>query len=136
MFNTIIVYKLHGLSSSNLEQRFSNIFAVGTTFISQNSSADHLTLLPFERKFIIFLAYCYMFGIRKRHYYGNAEERCLGSNNSSVVILTGVSTVITKGPLSNNSRIYIRGYTLAKSVLGRSPLKTVEIQPRPETVEL
>jgi hypothetical protein len=40
-----------------LGQRFSNFFEVGTTFLSQNSSADHLTLVPFESKFIIFLAY-------------------------------------------------------------------------------
>jgi hypothetical protein len=38
-----------------------------------------------------------------------AEDRCLGSNNSSVVILTEVSTVITKGSLSGNDRIYKRG---------------------------
>jgi hypothetical protein len=36
---------------------FLKLFEVGTTFISQNSSADHLTLVPFESKFIIFLAY-------------------------------------------------------------------------------
>jgi hypothetical protein len=40
-----------------VEQRFSNFFEVGTTFISQNSSVDHFTLVPFESKFIIFLAY-------------------------------------------------------------------------------
>jgi hypothetical protein len=51
---------------------------------------------------------CYMFGIQKRHFYGNAEDRCLGSNNSSVVILTAVSTVITKGSLSSNGRRYMR----------------------------
>jgi hypothetical protein len=50
-----------------------------------------------------------MFGIKKRHFCGNAEDRCLGSNNSSVVILTGVSTVITKGSLHGNGRIYKRG---------------------------
>jgi hypothetical protein len=32
--------------SGVLEQRFSNFSEVGTTFISQNSSADHLTLVP------------------------------------------------------------------------------------------
>jgi hypothetical protein len=48
-------------------------------------------------------------GIQKRRFYGNAEDRCLGSNNSSVVILTGVSTVITKGSLRGNDRIYQRG---------------------------
>jgi hypothetical protein len=37
-----------------LEQRFSNFFEVGTTFVSQNSSADHRTLVPFESKFVIF----------------------------------------------------------------------------------
>jgi hypothetical protein len=37
-----------------LVQRFSNFFEVGTTFISQNSSADLLTIVPFESKFIIF----------------------------------------------------------------------------------
>jgi hypothetical protein len=41
--------------------------------------------------------------------HGNAEDRCLGSNNSSVVILTGVSTVTTKGSLRGNYRIYKRG---------------------------
>jgi hypothetical protein len=41
----------------HLWQRFSNFFEVGTTFISQNSSADRLTLVPFESKCIIFLAY-------------------------------------------------------------------------------
>jgi hypothetical protein len=41
-----------------------------------------------------------------RHFCGNAEDRCLGSNNSSIVILTGVSTVITKGSLLGNDRIY------------------------------
>jgi hypothetical protein len=40
-----------------LDQRFLNFFEVGTTFMSQNSSADHLTLVPFESKYIIFLAY-------------------------------------------------------------------------------
>ena len=39
-----------------LKQRFSNSFEVGTTFSSQNSSADHLTLVPFESKFIHFVA--------------------------------------------------------------------------------
>jgi hypothetical protein len=43
-------------SCITISQRFSNVFEVGTTFISQNSSADHLTLVPFEIKFIIFLA--------------------------------------------------------------------------------
>jgi hypothetical protein len=37
-----------------LDQRFSNFFEVGTTFISQNISVDRLTLVPFESKFIIF----------------------------------------------------------------------------------
>jgi hypothetical protein len=50
-----------------------------------------------------------MFGIWKRHFYGNAEDRWLGSNNSFVVILTGVSTVITKSSLRGNGRIYRRG---------------------------
>jgi hypothetical protein len=57
-----------------------------------------------------------MFGTKKRHFYGNAEDRCLGSNNSSVVILTGVSTALKKGSLSSNGSRYIRGYTLAKPV--------------------
>jgi hypothetical protein len=48
-------------------------------------------------------------GIKKRHFYGNAEDCCLGSNNCSVVILTGVSTVITKGSLCGNDHIYKRG---------------------------
>jgi hypothetical protein len=33
---------------------FLKFFEVGTTFISQNSSADNLALVPFESKFIIF----------------------------------------------------------------------------------
>jgi hypothetical protein len=45
-------------------------------------------------------------GIWKRRFYGNAGDHCLGSDNSSVVILTGVSTVITKGPLNSNGRGY------------------------------
>jgi hypothetical protein len=46
-----------------LEQRSSNFFEVGTTFISQNSSADHLTLVHFESKFIIFFS---IFNTNKR----------------------------------------------------------------------
>ena len=46
----------HYLSNA-LVQHFSNFFEVGTTFLSRNSSADHLTLVPFESKFIIFVAY-------------------------------------------------------------------------------
>jgi hypothetical protein len=37
------------------------------------------------------------------------RNRCLGSNNSSVVILTGGSTVITKGSFRGNDCIYMRG---------------------------
>ena len=37
-------------------QRFSNFFEVGTSFLSQNTSADHLTLVLFDSKFIIFVA--------------------------------------------------------------------------------
>jgi hypothetical protein len=33
---------------------------------------------------------------------------CIGSNNSYIVILTGVSTVTTKGSLSSIGRRYIR----------------------------
>jgi hypothetical protein len=44
-------------TSDPLGQRFSNFFEVGTTFISQNNSADHLTLVPFKSKFLIILAY-------------------------------------------------------------------------------
>ena len=32
-------------------------FEVGTTFLSQNSSTEHLTLVPYESKFINFVAY-------------------------------------------------------------------------------
>jgi hypothetical protein len=56
--------------------------------------------------------YCYKFGIQKRHFYGNAEDRSLGSNNSSVVILTGVFTVITKSSLRSNGRKYMRSLAL------------------------
>ena len=34
-----------------------SVSEVGTTFLSQNSSADHLTLIPFESKFFIFVPY-------------------------------------------------------------------------------
>ena len=37
-------------------QRFSNFFEVGTSYLSQNTSADHLTLVPCERK-VIFIPY-------------------------------------------------------------------------------
>ena len=37
--------------------RFSNFFEVRITFISENTSADHLTLGPFQSKFINFVAY-------------------------------------------------------------------------------
>jgi hypothetical protein len=40
------------------------------------------------------------------------QDRCLGRNNSSVVILTVVSTVITKGSLSSNARRYMRSLAL------------------------
>jgi hypothetical protein len=50
-----------------------------------------------------------MFGIQKRYFHGNAEDRCLGSKNSSTVILTEVSTVTTKGSLLSNGRVYKRG---------------------------
>jgi hypothetical protein len=51
-----------------------------------------------------------MFRIWKRYFYGNARtDRCLGSNNSSTVILTEVSTVTTKGSLRSNGRIYKKG---------------------------
>jgi hypothetical protein len=51
-----------------------------------------------------------MFGIQKRYFHGNARiDRCLGSNNSSVVILTGVSTVTKKGSLRSNGRRYNKG---------------------------
>jgi hypothetical protein len=75
-------------------------------------------------------------GIRKRRFDGYAGDRCLGSDNGSVVILTGVSTVIKKGSLSSNGRRYeyIRGDRIRRTVLGRSSLKIVETQP-PETVE-
>jgi hypothetical protein len=38
-------------------------------------------------------------------------DRCLGSNNSSIVTLTEVSTVTTKGSLSSNARTYRRRNT-------------------------
>jgi hypothetical protein len=41
---------------------------------------------------------------------------CIGSNSSSIVTLTEVSTVITKGSLSSNTRTYMRRNTFAKSV--------------------
>ena len=40
-----------------MNQHSSNFFEVGTTFLSQDNSADHLTLIPFESKFINFVAY-------------------------------------------------------------------------------
>jgi hypothetical protein len=43
-------------------------------------------------------------------------DRCIGRNNSYIVILTGVSTVITDGSLSSNARGYMRRNTFAKSV--------------------
>ena len=64
MLNTI--YKWHSSrggvkqrfgSMFDLEQRFSNFFEVRTTFIGENSSAEHLTLVSFENKFINFVAY-------------------------------------------------------------------------------
>ena len=42
---------------NNLALRFSNFFEVGTTCLSQNSSADHLILVRFISKFINFVAY-------------------------------------------------------------------------------
>ena len=56
----LLVFQL----SNNLMQHFSNFFEVGTTYLSQNSSADHLTPVPFESKFIIFIAYQIMPGMR------------------------------------------------------------------------
>jgi hypothetical protein len=77
--------------------------------------------MPHYSSLCLFLCFLYIFivlffsyiillhvGIRKRRFYGNAGDRCLGSDNSSVVILTEVSTVITKGQLSSNGHRYIR----------------------------
>jgi hypothetical protein len=50
-------------------------------------------------------------------------DRCIGSNNSSIVTLTEVSTVLTKGPLSSNARTHMRRNTFAKSVLHWLPRK-------------
>jgi hypothetical protein len=50
-----------------------------------------------------------MFGIKKRDFHGNAEDRCIRNNNSSIVILRDVSTVTIKGSLRSNGRIYERG---------------------------
>jgi hypothetical protein len=50
-----------------------------------------------------------MFEIQKRDFLGNATiDRCIASNNSSIVILTGVSMVTTKGSLSRNGCRYMR----------------------------
>jgi hypothetical protein len=54
------------------------------------------------------------------------RNRCLGSNNSSVVILTGVSTVITKGSLRGNDRICKRGLHFKDS------LGMVALEDRPD----
>jgi hypothetical protein len=62
-------------------------------------------------------------GIRKRRLYGNAGDRCLGGDNSSVVILTGVSTVITKGQLSSNGHRYIRRGLYSKDSLGMTAVE-------------
>jgi hypothetical protein len=62
-------------------------------------------------------------GIRKRHSCGNAGDRCLGSDNGSVVILAGVSTVITKGSLSSNGHRYIRRGLHSKDSLGMAAVE-------------
>jgi hypothetical protein len=48
-------------------------------------------------------------------------DPCIGSNNSSIVTLTEVSTVTTKGSLSSNARTNRRRDILAKSVFRRPP---------------
>ena len=54
---------MHGLPYVNLTfcmnnyYNYRNIFEVGTTFLSQISYADQLTIVPFRSKFIIFVAY-------------------------------------------------------------------------------
>ena len=56
--------------------RFSNteflelFFKMRTTFLSQNSSADHLSLVPFESKFINFVAYFKTSILRPTVYHG------------------------------------------------------------------
>jgi hypothetical protein len=54
MLKNIYINDVKIVTTNQLEQRFSNFFELGTTFISQNNSADHLTLVPFESKFIIY----------------------------------------------------------------------------------
>ena len=41
----------------NIQQHFSNLLEVRTTYLIQNSSADRLTLVPFKSKFINFVAF-------------------------------------------------------------------------------
>jgi hypothetical protein len=65
------------------------------------------------------LTYCYMFGIQKRHFNGNVTiDRCVASNNSSIVTLTKVFTVTTKGSLSSNGRTYMRREHISQVSLG------------------
>jgi hypothetical protein len=48
----------------------------------------------------------------ERFHNNNATtvDRCIGSNNSSIVTLTEVSTVTIKGSLSSNARTYEKGH--------------------------
>jgi hypothetical protein len=48
-----------------------------------------------------------VFGIQKGYFHGNARtDRCIGSNNRDIVILTGVFTVTTEGSMRSNGRRY------------------------------
>ena len=69
-FQSISNYQRSGGACSNpLDQCFSNFFEVWNTFLSQNSSADHLTLVPFERKFVNFVAYFKRAMVEISNYY-------------------------------------------------------------------
>jgi hypothetical protein len=51
--------------------------------------------------------YCHVFGIQKGYFHGNDRtDRCIGSNNRGIVILTGVSTITKEGSMRSNGRRY------------------------------
>ncbi|PNF17084.1 hypothetical protein B7P43_G16097 [Cryptotermes secundus] len=68
--------------------------------------------------------YCNVSGIQKSHFYGNARtDRCIGNNNRSIVVLIGVSTVITEGSLHSSNRGYKTGLNAFAQLVFIQPSK-------------